>query len=446
MGMVFSVAWLVVSFSWLVIAMNVYGGMPEILSWLALIALSFFLSIYYGIAAYLYVILKPDSALIKCLLFAALWGIAELARGIIFTGFGWAGIGYVQLDGPLSTLLPWIGVYGVAAFAAFGAAIVDQWRVLQWKSIALAVSGFALIFILNGWEFTRSTGLLTITLLQGNIPQEEKFESNSGVPKALEWYGENLMNAGSDLIVAPETAIPLLPNDLPVGYIDRLREKFRVGSSAAMFGIPLGNREYGYTNSMVGLVPGRDEVWRYDKQHLVPFGEFIPPMFKWFTRMMQIPLGDFERGKINQPSILWAGQSIGATICYEDLFGEELAPRLLQDDAPTIFVNASNLAWYGSSKAMDQHLQISRVRAIELGRPFVRATNTGVTAIIDHHGNVHESLPREQQGVLVGVIDGRTGMTPYGWWLSRFGLWPLWCIFLGVIWICRRGVRPSEAC
>ena len=162
--------------------------------------------------------------------------------------------------------------------------------------------------------------------------------------------------------------------------------------------------------------------------------EFIPPLFKWFTEMMNIPLGDFNRGAVGQPSLLVAGQRLAPNICYEDLFGEELGARFIDPaQAPTIFVNVSNIGWFGDSLAIDQHLAISRMRALEFERPMLRATNTGATAIIDHRGRVVQSLPRLTRDVLVGEVQGRglnatSGwrITPYAWWVARMGLWPLW--------------------
>jgi apolipoprotein N-acyltransferase len=211
-------------------------------------------------------------------------------------------------------------------------------------------------------------------------------------------------------------------------------------------GIPLGDYTQGYTNSVIALSPANVEVWRYDKHHLVPFGEFIPPLFKWFTRMMNIPLGDFNRGPIGQPSFAWKGQRIAPNICYEDLFGEELGARFVDPAlAPTIFANVSNLGWFGNSTAIDQHLQISRMRALEFQRPFLRATNTGATVIMDYKGQVMASLPHGTQGVLDGVVEGRTGTTPFAWWVARFGLWPMWLISLAVVaWAWRAATRRAE--
>jgi apolipoprotein N-acyltransferase len=269
---------------------------------------------------------------------------------------------------------------------------------------------------------------LSLALLQGNIPQDEKFEGQTGVPLALSWYAEQIEASRAQLVVAPETAIPLLPQQLPDGYLDALAGRFRAGSQALLVGIPLGSFEQGYTNSVIGLKPGA-EPYRFDKHHLVPFGEFIPPLFRWFTDLLHIPLGDFNRGSVGQPSFAWAGQRLAPNVCYEDLFPEELAARFVDPaTAPTVFVNVSNIGWFGDSIAIDQHLQISRMRALEFDRPVIRATNTGATAIVDHRARVLRELPRFTRGVLTGDVQGRSGTTPFAWWSARSGLWPLWIL------------------
>ena len=289
---------------------------------------------------------------------------------------------------------------------------------------------------------------MSVELLQGNIPQDEKFEMGSGIPLALNWYAQQLHASTAQLVVAPETAIPLLPQQLPQGYLDLVRAPFvkPQGGQAALVGIPLGNFEQGFTNSVEGWKPGQMQPYLYSKHHLVPFGEFIPPLFKWFTRLMNIPLGDFNRGDVGQPSFAWAGQRLAPNICYEDLFGEELGARFRNPaTAPTIFVNLSNIGWFGDTVAIDQHLQISRMRALEFARPMIRATNTGATAIIDRFGRVTASLPRYTRGVLVGEVEGGTGITPYARWISRWGLWPLWAIALVAAVVAWRGpgARPQ---
>ena len=289
-----------------------------------------------------------------------------------------------------------------------------------------------------------AAGRVSLALLQGNIPQDEKFQPGTGVPLALRWYDDALRSAQASLVVAPETAIPLLPQQLIPGYLEGIAAHFTQGAQAGLLGIPLGDADIGYTNSALGFAPGQAAPYRYDKHHLVPFGEFIPPFFRWFTEMMNIPLGDFSRGAVRQPSFAWAGQRFAPNICYEDLFGEELAARFADAaQAPTVFVNLSNIAWFGDTLAIDQHLQISRMRALEFERPMVRATNTGATAIIDYRGVVTHELPRLTRGVLYGTVQGR-GMnaaqagdqrTPYARWAARWGLAPLWLVAAGVVFL-----------
>ena len=274
---------------------------------------------------------------------------------------------------------------------------------------------------------------LRVTLLQGNIPQDLKF--GEGVNRALRDYQDALLLSTSDLTVTPETAIPLIRQQMPDRYWAQLENHFSKGSQAALIGLPLAIRsEQGqlqYSNSAIALMPQATPAstasYQYEKHHLVPFGEFVPPLFQWFVRMMNIPLGDFTRGDVAQPSFVFKGERIAPNICYEDLFGEELARSFADPDkAPTMMVNLSNIAGFGDTVAIDQHLHISRMRALELGRPMLRATNTGATAIINAQGKVTHRLPSAVQGALTAEVYGVHGsITPYAQWVSVLGLWPL---------------------
>ncbi|MDR3452593.1 MAG: apolipoprotein N-acyltransferase [Rhodoferax sp.] len=441
LGWVFALAWLGGTFWWLFISMHTYGGLPAALTVLAVAALAGLLALYYAAACAAFVVLAPASNGLSAILFAALWLLAELARDQWFTGFPWGAGGYAQIDA-LGVFASSVGVFGVGWIATFVAYLMATWLrrpgatlVLRPWGLLAALIPVAVLVGLARHPWSTDSGTLGVTLLQGNIPQDEKFQGGSGIPLALQWYGERLQAARTPLVVAPETAIPLLPQQLPDGYWAALQQRFARpgvnGPQAALIGIPLGSYEQGYTNSALGLAPGQAAPYRYDKHHLVPFGEFIPPLFRWFTEMMNIPLGDFNRGALGQPSFTVDGQRLAPNICYEDLFGEELGARFGEAGAaPTIFVNISNIGWFGDTVAIDQHLQISRMRALEFERPMIRATNTGPTVIIDYRGHVTRALPRATRGLLVGEVQGRNGITPYAWWVSRLGLWPLWALGL----------------
>jgi apolipoprotein N-acyltransferase len=287
--------------------------------------------------------------------------------------------------------------------------------------------------VLGPAAFTRPAGDLRLTLLQTNVAQEEKFALDR-MPEAMAWVAQAMTNAPPGLVVAPETAVPLLPGQLDEfapGYWAALQDHFSQPGRAALLGVPLGDFERGYTNSVVGLSDGAP--YRYDKHHLVPFGEFIPTGFRWFTDLMQIPLGDFARGPLNPPSFAWHGQRVAPNVCYEDLFGEELARRFVDPaTAPTMMANLSNIGWFGRTVAVAQHLNISRLRSLDLQRPMVRATNTGATAVIDHHGVVTARLAPFTRGVLTATAQGREGTTPFARWAGAYGLVPLWAVALGV--------------
>lgn len=454
LGWLFTLSWLCGTVWWLFISMHTYGGLAAPLAVLAIVALCGFLSLYYAAASYFYKrfrLLALTKYAQSAIIFAALWMLAELARDSWFTGFPWGAGGYAHVEGPLALLSPTIGVYGVLFLASLYAALGVQRNWLWFPMLIVVLFGKPYLpsnlsdsgkssvwrYPLPTKHVSQPYAGISITLLQGNIPQGEKFDSTTGVKQALNWYKSSILKATGSLIITPETAVPLLPRQLPDGYWDELNAHFNTrpasNQQAALIGIPLGDFEKGYTNSVLGLKPNQTQPYQYDKHHLVPFGEFIPPLFKWFTQMMNIPLGDFNRGAVGQSSFEWAGQRWAPNICYEDLFGDELARRFIDEKtAPTVMVNVSNIGWFGNTVAIDQHLQISRMRALELGRPMVRATNTGATVIINHRGEVTHSLPRHTRGVLVGEVQGRQGLTFFAQWAGRYGLWPLWILGISI--------------
>ena len=439
----FAIAWFASSMWWLYTSMHDYGGLAAPLAALAVLALSSLLASFYAVACAVYVQLKTDKPIFNALLFASLWLLAELLRGTVMSGLPWSAVGYAHVDGPLAALAPYVGVYGISFVAALIAALFVLTRSCLLKIAIVVVLLIRASLVPQVAPQGTPPADLSVRLLQGNIPQNEKFDPNTGVDVALRWYKAELLKAaadGVDLVVAPETAIPLLPQQLPVDYWPALHDAFAQQSkTAALLGIPLGSMTDGYTNSVIGLQTTNQPAYRYDKHHLVPFGEFIPPAFRWFTNLMNIPLGDFARGDLAQKSMLHQGWRLAPNICYEDLFGEELATRFADPaTAPSVFVNISNMGWFtkpsASSMAIDQHLNISRMRTLEFDRPLIRATNTGATVIINRKGVVTHSLARGTRGVLTGTVEGGAAtITPYARWASKYGLQPLWLLACGLI-------------
>ena len=483
---VFATSAMAATWGWLYVSMHKYGGLPSWLSALAVLLLAAGLSLYFAAAGGVWVALFRRTILsarliegryatqtdgmtlaefkqgfLGILLFGALWTMAELCRGQLLTGFPWGASGYAHLQSTLAGYAPWLGVYGIGAIAAgvaMGVPVVLSslmaGRTKAWLMLGLiwiVVSVVIPIGLQNsGAEFTQAAGKLKVRLLQGNIPQDEKFIPGQGVKQALTWYGEQLLANTEPLVITPETAIPVLPQQLSPPYWQAIKNKYApplaqnqkpdqlsaplpVGPQTALIGLPMGAAGVGYTNSALALGP--DEVaYRYDKLHLVPFGEFVPPFFQWFVRMMNMPLGDFAQDRPPAGVLKWQGQRLLPQICYEDLFGEEMARYFVKpEEAPTVFVNMSNLAWFGDTTAIPQHVAISRMRALEFQRPILRATNTGLTGLVDAKGEVAASLPNFTRGALVLEFEGRSGLTPYAYWTSQWGLAPLWWLCIAIV-------------
>lgn len=464
---VFTTAWLSTSFAWLYVSMHQYGGLPAWAAAAAVLLLAAALALYYAAAGAVYWRWRGGHPLAAAVLFAATWTMAELARGQWLTGFPWGAIGYAHVNG-WDGWMPWLGVYGVGAVAAFlsaGLALGLCQRSYR-PLILVGVVAIGMGLWAPAHDSTQSTGVLRVWLLQGNIDQDQKFNNETGIRQALQWYpaqwrASTQAEPRPDLVVAPETAVPILPQHIhPEQWGQWLVPLARQAPSTDgrtvhwMTGVPMGSNAKGYTNSAWGLnqndaqSPAPWEVgYRYDKHHLVPMGEFIPPFFRWFTEWMNIPLGDFNRGPVVQAPWAVNGQLVSTHICFEDVFGEEMAQSVANTSA-TVLVNLSNLAWFGGTIALDQHLNIARVRAMELGRPIVRATNTGATAHIDHLGAVLAVMPHRVQGRLEVVVDGRKGQTPYVAWVSAAGLLPLWALALvvvaGSVWRRTRAVTSGS--
>jgi len=446
-GWAFGFGWSVAGMHWLFIALNRYGDLAAPLAAIAIALLGLYMGLFAALAAGCAAWLRKRWSLpvpaFLLLVLPVLWAVSEWMRGWVFTGFPWAAAGYAHVTAPLGGFAPVLGVYGIGMLVALASSCL----VMLTQRAKLPAIGLFAALLLGGWglrqvAWTHPVGQpITVRLLQGDIPQQEKFD-RAHLENILVRYRDMLTGGPADLIAAPETAIPIQPRYLSPGYLAMFQDYAARTGSSYLIGIVGGDSDTDYANSVVGIGP-RDAAYRYDKQHLVPFGEFIPPGFRWFTDMMHIPLGDTARGKPVQAPFPVKDQLVLPNICYEDVFGEEIALNLRSEARPaTLLLNVSNLAWYGESVAIPQHLQISRMRALETGRPMLRATNNGATAIIDGRGNVQAQIPFYRQGVLAASVQGMAGSTPYILF-GNYGFLGLGALMLLGAWFAGRRRRAA---
>lgn len=416
-------AWLFFGVIWLTVTMVRYGEMPL---WLSV----FCVALLSGALALIPALLNGLAARIRqrfvmapwccCLvLFPTSWSLAEWTRDWIFTGFPWLVSGYAHNTSPLAGFAPIIGVYGITWLAALIAGsvvlILERQRIYALLVIAIAVAGAALQLV--AWTVPHGD-TLSVRLLQGNIDQQIKFEREH-LADSLQFYFDAITKKPADLIVTPESALPIPKQFLPPGYLDHLQQFATNTHSDIALGLFSNDGPELYGNSMISITPvPQVQAYRYDKHHLVPFGEFIPKGFGWFYHYMHIPMGDLQRGPLLASPFPVKDQQILPNICYEDVFGEEIAARIAhahfsRQPVPTILLNMTNLAWFGDTWAMPQHVQITQMRTLETGRPMLRSTNTGVTTLVNAQGQVVEQLKPFVRGELAVRVQGYQGITPY---------------------------------
>lgn len=443
-GFAFGLGWLAVGLWWLYISLHDYGGLAPPLAAGAVLLLAAFLSLYPAAAMAAWAALPAHPSL-RVGLFACVWLASELARATWFTGFPWIASGYAHTQGPLAAWAPWVGVYGISFLAAgmAGALAVAgvSWGRRRWAwlgGIALLLAAGSLL----PQRFTQAVGTLQVTLLQPNVPQSQKFDP-ALIERNLDALLGQMEAATTPLVISPESVLPVPMSHLQPESVERMLKAS--AQRVIWLGTFLGSNEEGWVNSMRALNEGA-AVHDYGKRHLLPFGEFIPPGFAWFVRLLNIPIDSQASGSHQQPLEV-GGLRLRPLICYEDLFGEDFVASAVDGpDAAHVFVNTSNLAWFGRYMVQDQHLQFSQMRALEFQRPFVRSTNTGATAHVDHEGRVLARLPALERGALVVTVEGRSGSTPYARWLHLAGLWPLWALallpLLGLALLRRRQRAP----
>lgn len=419
-GLAWGLGFFLAGVSWVFVSLWVYGGMSVWLAGLATFLFCAVLALFPAIVGALQARWRNAPALKAMLLIPLAWSVTEWIRGWIFTGFPWLDMGYSQVpDGPLAGYAPLVGVYGISFLLALVAGLL-AWGVTPrtslasraWAAVAIVALGVG-GQVLRGIQWTTPDGAPTsVALLQGNIPQDMKWRPEK-TRATLENYARMAAASPAQLIVLPETALPLFESELPDDYRAGLTALGQRNGGDVLTGLPTGTLDGAYYNSVVSL--GSAPSQRYNKVHLVPFGEYIPlkPVWGWVIEVLHIPLSDFARGAVDQRPLAIGGQRVAANICYEDAFGEEIIRQL---PAASVLVNVSNLAWFGDSLAPWQHAQMSQMRALETGRMMLRATNTGLTAIIDAKGRILASLPLFTAGSLAGEIQGYAGSTPYVRW------------------------------
>lgn len=430
-GLAFGLGLFGTGVSWIYISLHDFGAMPMPLAGIATAAFCLFLALFPATAAWLANKLPIEKRIIAL---PFLWVLLEWIRLWIFTGFPWLVVGYSQVPySPLAGLAPIFGVFGVSLAAAVCAALITATFscLISRKMLVVCLLGFWIsgaAFKHIAWSEAEGAPI-TFSLLQGNVSQDLKWQEDELAP-TLDLYYRMSKASRAQLIVLPETALPLLASNLPADYLPALAKHALSNQGNLLVGLAEKleiNKTPHYFNSAISM--GAAPEQHYQKSHLVPFGEFIP--LKWllgwvYEELLHIPLTDLSPGFAHQSPMALSGQKVAVNICYEDAFGEEIIRQL---PAATLLVNLSNDAWYGNSLAAHQHLQMSQMRAMETSRVMLRATNTGATAAIDRDGRVMAQAPMFKQVSLDGQVQGYQGATPY----VRWGNWPMIGLMLLVL-------------
>ena len=418
-GWLFGLGMYGVGVSWVYVSIHTYGGVPFALSLFLTALFVAFMALFPALLGYVLGRCTQGASSMLLLLgvFPAAWMVQEWVRGWFLTGFPWLSVGYSQMDGPLVGFAPVLGVYGVSWLLAISSGIVVYFfmrRSLKCRQCVWAVlAGVALwvsAYFLHQVEWvTPEERSINVALLQGNISQEMKWLREVRGPTIDLYSDMSRQHWDSDLIVWPETALPDFYHRAE-DFIKAFAEEARANDTDVLMGVLyLDQENQNYYNSMVSLT---DPPAFYHKQHLVPFTEYLP--MKWLlgglVDFMNVPMSNFSAGDRHQALLEGAGYKIGISICYEDAFGEEVIWTL---PGASLLVNVSNDAWFSGSIAPHQHVQMAQMRAIEAGRPMLRATNTGVTAAFDHKGQPIGRIPQYEVGVLKVDVQPMRGMTPY---------------------------------
>ncbi|MCC2637104.1 MAG: apolipoprotein N-acyltransferase [Moraxellaceae bacterium] len=401
---------------WLYVSIHDYGYTPPWLATPMVAGLAAFMALFFALMGWLYA--RFNLARASLLTLPALWVLGEWLRTWFLTGFPWLFTGYAFVDTPLAGYAPLFGVFGISLIAVFSALVLV--RALAQPgglrspalpvAIALWMGGAALQHV----EWTSPTGEgLSVSIVQGNIPQESKWQ--------LEWRDKTVdiyrqlskTEWGRDLVIWPEAAVPMFYHEA-IDAMTEMDDNALAGHSAFVTGIPWlevdeARRDFRIYNAILASGEGSGV---YFKQRLVPFGEFIP-LESWLRGtlpLFDMPMTSFSEGPPQQAPLTVQKLSLGPMICYEIAY-PDLVRRIAS--ASDVLVTISNDGWFGTSMGPHQHFQMVRMRALENGREVIRATNNGVSAIIDKHGRVREQAPQFERLVLRATVRGYRGSTPF---------------------------------
>lgn len=443
-GYLFGLGQFGVGVSWVFISMHLYGGasVPEGLGLTSLFV--GFLALYPALVGWLTGKFIPHRPISRHVIAVpALWTLLEWLRGWLLSGFPWLSLGYSQTGTPLGNIAPILGGFGVSWIVLLAAGLALN--AIQLKGGLRRASGIALIAVLGvsallgRVEWSEPSGAaLSVALIQGNVAQNLKWQPEVQQETLRRYLAMTRRHWDARVVVWPETAVPAFYQQLEKSVLPALRAEAADHGTSLLLGIPYFKQDPDrYYNALTGLGTA-DGI--YFKRHLVPFGEYLPlrPLLGWILEILEIPLSDFAPGAAEQQPIIAAGLPVAGSICYEDIFGHESRAGLPE---AAFLVNVTNDAWFGDSMAPHQHVQMARMRAKEAGRYLLRATNTGVTAIIDARGQMVRTAPLFQEAELTGEILPMQGATPY----VRFGDAPLVAIMLVLLGLAiRLGIHAAS--